>query len=63
VRQIAETAIARLMDRFGLARDRPHALDGFFARLAAKVGLHDCCCWLNAQLGRPPLAFADLVDW
>jgi hypothetical protein len=63
VRQIAETVHARLMDSFGLTRDRPHAYDGFFARLAAKVALHNFCCWLNRRLGRPVLAFADLLDW
>jgi hypothetical protein len=31
--------------------------------LAAKVGLHNFCCWLNRQAGRPPLAVADLIDW
>jgi hypothetical protein len=30
---------------------------------AAKVGLQNFCLWLNIQLGQPPLAFADLVDW
>jgi hypothetical protein len=25
--------------------------------------LHNFCIWLNAQLGRPLLAFTDLVDW
>lgn len=63
VRQIAETVHARLMDSFGLARDRPHAYDGFFARLTAKLALHDFCCWLNQQVHRPTLAFADLIDW
>jgi hypothetical protein len=37
--------------------------EGFQARLAAKVGLHNFCIWLNAQLERPPLAFAELLDW
>jgi hypothetical protein len=31
--------------------------------LAAKIALHNVCIWLNAQLGRTPLAFTDLVDW
>lgn len=26
------------------------------------VALHNVCCWLNQQLGRP-LVFADLLDW
>jgi hypothetical protein len=25
--------------------------------------LHNFCIWLNEQLDRPSLAFADLVDW
>ena len=39
------------------------SLDGLLARIAAKMALHNFCLWLNAQLGRPHLAFADLVDW
>jgi hypothetical protein len=31
--------------------------------LAAKMALHNFCMWLNASLGRPQLAFTDLVDW
>ena len=48
---------------FRLAMERPHALDGFQARLAAKVALHNFCGWLNHHLGRPMLAIADLIDW
>jgi hypothetical protein len=39
------------------------SLHGFQARLAAKLARHNFCIWLNGQLGRPNLAFADLVDW
>jgi hypothetical protein len=63
VRQIAETVQARLMDTFGVTRDRPHTLEGFQVRLAAKLALHNLCCWLNHQLHRPLLAFADLLEW
>lgn len=63
LRQIVETVHARLIDTFGLTQDRPHTLAGFQARLAAKVALYNVCCWLNRQLGRPLLAFADLLDW
>ncbi len=63
VRQIVETVDDTVHHTFGLSRERPHALPGFQARLAAKLALHNCCLWLNEQLGRPPLAFADLVDW
>ena len=63
LRQIIETANGTLLHVFRLGRERPHALDGFQARLAAKVALHNFCIWLNLQLGRPPLAFADLVAW
>lgn len=63
VRQIVETVNDKLHNCFRLGRDRPHDLTGFQARLAAKVALHNFCIWLNQSLGRPALAFADLVDW
>jgi hypothetical protein len=63
VRQIVETVDDKLHHTFGLSRERPHALTGFQARLAAKMARHNFCIWLNEQLGRPSLAFADLVDW
>jgi hypothetical protein len=32
--------------------------------LAARVALHNFfCIWLNDQLGRPRLSFADLMGW
>jgi hypothetical protein len=31
--------------------------------LAAKITLHNFGIWLNAHVGRPRLAFTDLVDW
>ena len=63
IRQIVETANASLHIWFGLERSRPHTLSGFAMRLAAKVALHNFCIWMNRQLGRPDLAFADLIDW
>jgi hypothetical protein len=63
IRQIVETVHDRLLETFGLEHERPHDLAGLRARLAAKVGLHNFCLWLNVQCGRPPLAFADLIDW
>jgi hypothetical protein len=62
VRQIVETVYDKVHHTFGLPCERPHALTGFQARLAAKMALHTFCIWLNEQLGRPSLAFADLVD-
>jgi len=62
LRQIVETAHQILLDTFGLARERPHALDGFQARLYARVALDHFCMWLNRKHGRPLLAFADLID-
>src|SRR5215212_2296886 len=62
-RQIVETVNAKLHHAFRLSRERPHALSGAQARVAAKVALHNFCIWLNRRLGRPGLAFADLVDW
>jgi hypothetical protein len=63
VRQIVETVYEKLAHTFRLDRERPHDLSGFQVRLAAKIALHNFCIWLNAQLGRAPLAFTDLVDW
>lgn len=63
VRQIVETVNGCLQQVFRLDRERPHSLDGFQVRLAAKIALHNFCIWLNQQLGRAPLAFADLVAW
>jgi hypothetical protein len=63
VRQIGETVHDKLYHTFRLDRERPHDLSGLQARLAAKMALHNFCIWLNAQLGRPRLAFTDLVDW
>jgi hypothetical protein len=63
LRQIVESIYEKLHNAFRLARERPHALDGFQARLAAKVGLQNFCIWLNLQLGRDPLAFAELLAW
>ena len=63
VRQIVETVSEKLWHTFRRDRDRPHDLSGFQARVAAKMTLHHFCLWLNDQLGRPRLAFTDLVDW
>ena len=38
-------------------------MSGLLARLAAAVGLHNSCSWLNRNHGRGLLCFADLVDW
>lgn len=62
-RQIIETVHERLLNWFGLERERPHTLAGFRARLAARAALHNVCCWLNHLAGRPLLAIADLLDW
>jgi hypothetical protein len=62
LRQIVETVFGKVLICFGLERERPHCLEGFLARLAARVGLHTFCIGLNRQLGRPDLAFAELVD-
>jgi hypothetical protein len=63
IRQIVENAYDKLFNTFGLWRERPHELEGLRARLAARVALHNFCIWLNEQLGRPRLAFADLLGW
>jgi hypothetical protein len=61
LRQIIETVNDKLLNTFRLARERPHDLTGFQARLAAKVSLHNFCMWLNLHLGRAPLAKARLA--
>lgn len=63
IRQIVEGAYDKLFNTFGLWRERAHELSGLRARLAARVALHNFCIWLNEQLGRPRLAFADLLGW
>ena len=63
LRQIVESVFEKLDSIFRLQHERPHAVAGFQARLAAKVALHNFCYWLNHRLGRPSLAFADLLDW
>jgi hypothetical protein len=63
VRQIVETVYDKLYHTFRLDRECPHDLRGFQARLAAKIALHNFCIWLNEELGRPRLAFADLIAW
>jgi hypothetical protein len=63
IRQLVETVNSRLQHVFRLDRERPHTLEGFQVRLAAKMALHNFCIWLNQQLGRSLLAFMDLVAW
>jgi len=64
LRQIIETVYDRLLNIFRLARERPHALDGFQVRLAAQMTSHIFSSWLDIRLGRViPLAFAELFEW
>lgn len=63
IRQIVETVYDKLFNAFGLWNERPHDLQGLRARLAARVALHNFCIWLNDELGRPRLNFADLMGW
>jgi hypothetical protein len=58
-----ETVYNKLFNTFGLWGERPHEIEGLRARLAARVALHNFCIWLNDQLGRPRLKFADLMGW
>jgi hypothetical protein len=61
-RQIVESTFDKLINFLRLEKNRPHELAGFQVGLAAKLALHNFCMWLNHQAGRPPLAFADLLD-
>jgi hypothetical protein len=63
IRQIVETVYDKLFNTFGLWRERPHEIQGLRARLASRMALHNFCIWLNDQLGRPRLKFADLMGW
>jgi hypothetical protein len=63
VRQIVETVYDKIHNFFRLQQERPHTMGGFQTRLAARVGLHNFCIWLNTQLARPHLQFADLLSW
>ena len=63
IRQIVESVYEKLHNTFGLRRERPHDISGLRVRLAARVALHNFCIWLNERLGRPRLAFADLLGW
>jgi hypothetical protein len=63
LRQIIETTIDKIINWFRLMQLRSHTLSGFHVQLAAKTLAHNICIWFNLQLGRPPLAFADLIDW
>jgi hypothetical protein len=63
VRQVVEPVYDQLHHAFRRRQERPHDLTGLQARLAAKVALHNFCLWLNTRLGRPGLAFADLIAW
>jgi hypothetical protein len=62
MRQVIETVCDRLLFTCGLDRERPHALDGLQARLAAAMGLHNMRCWLNHRAGRGFLQVADLLE-
>jgi hypothetical protein len=63
IRQIVESVYDKLFNTFCLGRERPHELEGLRSRLAARVAVHNFCIWLNYQLGRSRLAFADLLAW
>lgn len=63
LRQIVETVHQKLLHVFRLEHERPHDLQGFRARFAASCALHNLCICINQSLGRPALAFADLVEW
>lgn len=63
MRQIVETVHEKLLHRFRLQDERPHDITGLFTRLCAKSALHNACIWINRQIGRPDLAFAELLGW
>ena len=52
-------ALAPLSSGAGAPQER----SGLQARVAANIALHNFCLWVKEPLGRPRLAFTDLVDW
>ncbi len=63
LRQMVETIIDKMLYWFRLFQLRPHSLRGFQVQLTTKALAHNLCVGFNLQLGRPPLAFADLIAW
>jgi hypothetical protein len=63
IRQLIESCFDKLFNFFRLGDHRVHELSGFQANLAASIALHNFCIFLNRQLGRPALLFADLLEW
>ncbi len=63
LRQIVETIYEKLLYTFRLARERPHALDGFQAHLVAQMALHIFSIWTMSDWDVIPLAFAELFEW
>jgi len=59
--QIIETTYDKLLNTFRLARERPHTLDGFQARLAAKLASPLGPCPASYQGPRP--ASPQRMDW
>jgi hypothetical protein len=45
LRQLIESVNEKLLNSFRLSRERPHALGGLLARLAAKPAAHNFCIW------------------
>lgn len=63
VRQPIESVFRRLLEDFRLEHERPHTLEGFLARLAAKMGLHNVLIHINRQYGQPDLTIAGVIEW
>jgi hypothetical protein len=59
MRQIVESIYDKLFNALGFHKEPSHELSGMRAHLA----LHNFCIWLNDQLGRSWLAFAELGRW
>jgi hypothetical protein len=63
LRQGVEVVHSTWIEQFRLDDERPHALSGVLARVAAIAALHNACISINRSLGRADLAFADRVGW
>jgi hypothetical protein len=60
-RRLAETVFAQLAGQFGVQTNRAKCMSGLVSRLHAKLAAHTLGMYLNALLGRPLLALADLA--
>jgi len=62
-RQIVETVIACLQQRYRLIDDRLRTLGGWLTRVAATVAMHTALIAWNRPTGNLDLAYAEVIGW